>query len=195
MIRGGFVLVLLLVGGCVTAPRPQLPPDLVARQLVLESLPQWQVDGRMGVRFADRGFSGALRWQQQGELIDANFHGPLGAGAFMLQGTSDALVIETGRGERFEYDEPESMMQQQFGWSIPVAAMRYWLLALPAPGSIEHQELSADGNLAALKQRGWTISYDRYVETARGWMPRKIVLTSPDVTIRLAVHQWNLSAN
>ena len=186
---------LSLLAGCVMQPRSDLPPDLVARRHALLALDNWIVDGRIAMRFDNRGFTGALNWQQRDDLINARFHGPLGAGAFTLTGSAEAIVVETGSGEVYDFSDPENMMREQFGWTVPVAAMRYWLLGVPDPGLPAIEEVGEDGHLASLQQRGWRIAYDRYTEVGPWEMPRKIVLERDNVTIRLAVHGWNLAPN
>lgn len=195
MTRATAVAIALALAGCVAQPRPDVPPDLVARQAALELLQEWQLEGRMAVRHDQRGFSGSVHWHQQVDWVDAFFHGPLGAGAFNLRGTADNLIVETADGGVFQYSDPELMLGEQFGWTIPIGAMRYWLLGLAEPGSAAEQQLDENGYLAALRQRDWTISYSRYSAFEDYVMPGKITMSNDEVTVRLAIHSWNLQPN
>lgn len=182
------------LSACVPAQRVDTPTDYVARRAALSALEQWSLTGRLGVKLEQRGFTGALNWRQRGERLDMRFHGPLGAGAFRIGGTANALVLETGDGERHLLDDPEAMLDAQLGWSVPVDAMRFWLLGLPYPPWSAHEELDEAGDLMRLDQQGWRVRYERY-EAVDAWrMPRRVRIEGPDVTVRLAIHEWQLGA-
>lgn len=186
------ILGLALLAGCVPAPRGDEPATYIERREALTALEQWTMTGRIGVRLAERGFTGAINWRQAREQLDVRFHGPLGAGAFRLSGQPDALVLETGDGETYLLDDPEATLDAELGWSVPIDAMRYWLLGLPFPAWPAIEELDEVGRLARLEQRDWVVEYDRYTDVGNWLMPRKIVIEGADVIVRLSVHDWIL---
>lgn len=182
------------LAGCVPVQRVDGPADYVARQEALSALERWSVTGRIGVTLDERGFTGALSWRQDGERLDMRFHGPLGAGAFRLGGTPDELVLETSDGQQQVLIDPEATLRAQLGWSVPVDAMRYWLLGLPYPAWPATEEFDEAGNLVRLDQKDWRVEYDRY-DTVDTWlMPRRVRVAGADVTVRLAIHDWTLTA-
>ncbi len=195
MTARAFLCLSVLLAGCVAQPRLDVPPDLIGRRDALLQLDDWSLSGRMGVKYDERGFTGALNWRQQRGQLDANFHGPLGAGAFRISGAADALILETADGQRYLLDDAQDALQSAMGFSIPVEAMRFWLLAVPVPSIPAIEELDSDGNLVRLEQRGWEISYARYAPAGAWAMPRKLVMSSSDVTIRLAIRDWQLATN
>ena len=195
MTARGLLCLSVLLAGCVAQPRSDVPVDLVGRRDALMQLDEWSLSGRMGVKYDQRGFTGALNWAQQREQLNANFHGPLGVGAFRISGAPDELILETSDGARYALDDAQDALRSEMGFSIPVDAMRFWLLALPVPSLPAVEELDTQGNLVRLEQRGWEISYERYAPAGTWTMPRKLVMSSSDVTIRLAIRTWRLAPN
>jgi outer membrane biogenesis lipoprotein LolB len=80
--------VLTLTSGCATRESLDLP-DLGgwdSRQSLLGQLDEWAFNGRIGVVAGDDGFSGSLRWLQEGDDFEATVSGPLGIGTVRLRG-------------------------------------------------------------------------------------------------------------
>lgn len=186
------LLLLAVLAGCAPAQRPDTPQDWVARNNHVASVSGWKLDGRIGLQLEDRGFNGVLNWQQTGEEMVLNFHGPLGAGAFRVTGTPGALVLESGDGETYLFDDPEGALSAQLGWGVPLDALRFWIVGLPHPGNEFRQLFGDDGRLVALEQLGWLVEYQRY-QDAEGWqMPRKMSLVKePDLRVRLVISRWS----
>lgn len=179
---------------CAPSQRGDLPADWIARSDALGELSFWSLNGRIGLQLDNRGFNGALTWQQSGEKMRADFRGPFGAGAFRVSGAPGNLVLETGAGETYLLDDSESVLAEELGWSIPLEPMRYWLIGMPHPVFPAQQSFGPDGRLTAIEQLGWRINYERY-RVAEGWeMPRKLVLRNDvNVRIKLVISRWSLA--
>lgn len=187
------LIAVVTLAACVPAQRHELPATWVDRSSAMRHLSGWSLSGRIGLTVDDRGFNGALSWQQTGETLRMDFRGPLGAGAFRVSGNPDQLVLETGDGELYLLDDPETALADQFGWGVPINAMRYWMLGIPQPGFPANPSFDADGRLASIEQLGWVVLYERY-GVFQGWeMPRKLILGNrADIRIKLVISQWTL---
>ncbi len=91
-----------------------------------------------------------------------SFRGPLGAGAFNLDGSPPDLLLQTGSGEVQRLVDPEAELRERFGWSAPFASLRHWMIGLPDPASDAATAVDEAGLLRSLDQAGWSVSYDRY---------------------------------
>src|SRR4029077_9726004 len=60
--------------------------------------------------------------------------------------------------------EPELLMQQQLGWSVPLRALRYWVRAEAAPGQTAALAGPAQ-QPDTLQQFGWQVNYLGYHQT------------------------------
>jgi len=123
--------------------------------------------------------------------------GPFSAGAYEIRWAPGRLTVLSKRGEvAADYAGPgaaERFLDEQLGWSLPVANTRHWLLGLAGPDSPAVETMDAEGLLAGLTQDGWQVRYDEYRPAQGGIaMPRKLVLESAAGRIRLVIDAWRL---
>lgn len=192
-VRASLAIAVLILSACVPGQRGDAPAAWVDRNEAIAQMPGWTLNGRIGLRLENRGFSGALIWQQDEQAMQVDFRGPLGAGAFRVSGNPEELVLETAKGETFLFDNPEQALESQIGWGIPLPAMRYWLIGLPHPDSAATQTYDPEGRPASLEQLDWLVTYERF-GVFDGWeMPQKLVLENTEnVRIKLVISRWQL---
>ncbi|MDP3858215.1 MAG: lipoprotein insertase outer membrane protein LolB [Stagnimonas sp.] len=161
-------LTTLLLAGCLPAPRPGAPEPAGravaeaawdARQEQLRAIDEFQLQGRLAVKGG--GLSGALRWRQQGARFKLRLAGPLGAGALLLEG-DDALVSIKGADIDLVTAEPEQVLAARTGWLLPLRALRWWVLGLPAPQTEARVQLDPQGRALGLSQLGWELVFSDY---------------------------------
>jgi len=188
----------LLLAGCVHAIRPESAADTgnsaqaqrnwEGRREALQQLRNFSLQGRM----AESGlisFGGDLSWIQTGANFQARFYGPLGIGAVAISGSPGDMQIQSKSGS-YQTQDPEALMQQQFGWSLPVEGLRYWVLGLPAPGGEAALKLDDTGHILSMKQSGWELVYSEYQDVAGLDLPRKFALSDPQHGFRVFIDTW-----
>lgn len=151
------------------------------------------MEGRLALRAGGDGYNGSLSWEQLDEVLDFRFRGPFGFGGFRIHGDLDRLRIKTTRGDEILLDDPEAEMAERFGWSLPVYSMRYWILGVSDPGAVAEEVVDDSGMLLELTQNGWQVRYDGYSEAGGTLLPRKIVMESEDVRIRVVADRWSIA--
>lgn len=190
-------LVAAALSGCAAwAPQPTEPgvanaAAWQARQAQLGRLHGWTLRGRAGSGGA-LGFTGRLRWVQTGEAFVIDVAGPFGAGATRLTGTPNRVEIRNARNT-WVTDDPQRLLREVYGWTLPVSGLRHWALGRPIPGVPATPQVDADGRLVALQQSGWTLRYPEYVDTGAGIaLPAKVELETDggDTRLRLLVESW-----
>lgn len=193
--RSIFVLFSLLVTSCATHRQSTLPPlgnDYRTRETALALLDDWQVKGRIGIRTADDGFSGSLRWRQRGKVMSASLHGPLGIGALQLDGTEKQLTLARGDGDVVELADPESALAARYGWTVPVGSFRYWVLGIADPRTRADLDLGAEGLLNGLKQGAWQVVYRDYQTVAGEQLPKKLVADNGEIKMTVSIKDWRI---
>ena len=151
----------------------------------------FRVRGKVGVRDGDKGFSATFDWRQTGERYDIALRGPLGQGAVRLLGDGRAIAVTTAKGVVLQGENPDAVLANALGWSLPVAALRYWVRGRYDPAAQATQRTyGADGNLAAFRQHGWTVRLSRWQTLVGGTAPGKIVADRSDVRVALVCRQW-----
>ncbi len=182
----------MLLAGCVGPRSLQLPemPDWTSRQAVLSAADRWEFRGRIGVSAGSEGFNGKLRWIQKDDNFRATVSGPFGAGAIKIEGDGSRVSLTDKDGEVTEMQDAEADIYARYGWTIPVASLRYWALGIPAPGTPVTTEFDDNGQLSKLTQRDWVVTISQYSEGGGQLMPRRIAAVNADAKVRLVIDTW-----
>ena len=197
------LLTTLLLALCACEALPTQSPQTLAteqswraRQQTLSALSAWSLSGRIAIQTPAEGWHAALTWEQQGETYAIQLSSPLGQGAVQLNGDPAHVTLRTAAGED-SAQNPETLLERQFGWRLPVSGLRYWVLGLPDPNvPLQHQELDDQGRLARIQQSGWDIEFRRYAAGNRLDLPDKLFLNNsnaePHLEVRMVVENWIL---
>lgn len=191
--RQAALLVLVLAAAGCAAPKSALLPDISeweTRQGVLGGLDEWEFNGRIGVRTGEDGFNGKLRYVQARRGFEATVSGPLGIGTVRLEGDDRSITLTDNDGVRTELEDAELELRYRYGWTIPVASLRYWALGIPDPGQPAETVLNDDGQLASLAQGGWSVDISRYDEGGGQRMPGRLTAENSDTRVRLVIDHW-----
>jgi outer membrane lipoprotein LolB len=188
--RPALLGVALLIGGCALVNfRPgHSQAAWEARQALLTQIDRFNLRARVSAGLLAP--TGNLVWRQNKDDFDLRIAGPLGMGAMSIRGGKGRVEVQTSR-ERLTGTDPEQLLHERLGWEFPVMHLRSWVLGLPAPGSKADIELDDEGRIETLEQDGWKLSYDDYVHGSRVDLPRKLVLSNPDVKIKVVVDEWS----
>lgn len=181
-----------MLAGCA-APKSALLPELTSwdrRTAVLGELDAWEFSGRIAVRTGEDGFNGKLRYAQDDTGFQATVSGPLGIGTVRLDGDDRLVVLTDKDGVRTELHDAERELRYRYGWTIPVASLRYWALGIPDPGAPAETSFGEDGQLQNLTQRAWNVDISRYREGGGQLMPSRLTAENGDTRVRLVIDHW-----
>ncbi len=184
----------MLVAACATpmvAEREAARDDLRTRVAALEG---WTVNGRAAIQSDGESASLSLRWREERpDHYVLDLSGPFGAGAIRISGGSDHAVLEDGRGEAVVAARPEALLEAHTGRHLPVSALRYWMVGLPAPQlSLESEALDARGRPERLLQDGWEVRYYAWDEVEGVHLPRRVDLQKGAQRVRVAFSGWEI---
>ena len=176
------VLLLLWLAGCT-------PGGI---QPGVDDQRRWQLNGRIGLRGEGFAESASIHWRQCGPHFDIRLSGPIGQTVARIEGRGDQLSVWIHGEEPVVTREPEQLLQQRLGWSIPVRALRYWVRGEAAPGS--SAKLTGDQRQPqALDKLGWHIDYIAYHNSGEVSLPAKLKLRDPNLAATLLIRDWQLS--
>lgn len=186
------VLLMLAISGCATQQGIRLPdmPDWDSRTQVLAGIYDWEFKGRIGVSAGDEGFNGKLRYTQHDDEFRATVSGPLGFGKIRIEGDGRQVTVIDKDGELWQLPDPEIDLQIMYGWTIPVASLRYWALGIPHPDELAFTEFNEEGQLESLEQGNWHVQIAEYRDGGGQLMPRRLTAVSGDNKVRLVIDNW-----
>lgn len=192
----GLLAVVVLLVGCTTAPRP-VPDERQAawaeNRAALAGLEQWRAEGRLVVRAPEGGGQAHFTWREHGaDGFSLRLGGPWGQGAARLDGRGDQVLLLAADGRRFVGPDARELLVSVYGWDIPVAALRRWLIGLPSDGA--DYRLDRFGRVASLQWRDWSLDYRRYRQRDGIDLPAMLVARrgGDGVELRVAVDSWQL---
>lgn len=160
------------------------------RQAQLSAIQNWNAQGNLAINTDQKGVNASFNWQQQNANYTIALFGPLGSNRVTLTGGPTQVTLQTPN-QTFTAADPESLMQQQLGWSIPVSNLYYWLRGIPAPGvKVVHESLDMNKHLSQLSQQGWHIIYLRYLSVNGVDLPNRLLLSNSRVQLRVVITKW-----
>lgn len=186
------LLAILVLQACASRRGLELP-DLTewsSRQAVLGSIEHWEFKGRIGVSSGSEGFNGKLLWTQENADFRATVSGPLGVGTVRIAGNGAAMTLTDKDGELTDMQDAEYELRQRYGWTIPVASLRYWALGIPDPALAADLEFDQQGLPSRIEQRGWVVTITDYRDGGGQPMPRRLSAVHLDAKLRLVIDNW-----
>lgn len=153
---------------------------------------RWQLSGKIGLRAPQLAESAYINWQQCGDRFNIRISGPLGQTVARIDGRVESLTLYFEGREPMITRDPESLMQQQLGWSLPIRALRYWVRAQAAPGG-DAAFSGPESQPTALSQQEWRIEYLAYHQSDTVVLPAKLRLVGAQhLQATLLINEWSL---
>jgi outer membrane lipoprotein LolB len=172
----------------------------------------WTIHAKLGIKNAEDSGSVTLKWEQIGDNYTIQMSGPFGQGNAKLSGNRSAIIIERPGKETLYSRNPKSLIQQTFGWDLPIEQLPYWMRGLQTPDPIStsfidtgnnlllsnqkqlhtpaYTRYNETGTLSKLSQFGWDIHYSRYKVQQLYLAPHKIRASNHGVTLTLIIKKW-----
>lgn len=198
-----FVKIGILLFTCITmltsctslstqpAANAKTPESWENRVGALSNIQDWDLKGLIAIRNTRDAWSANWRWQQHQHDYVIDLAGPLGTSPTQLTGTPNTVTLTTADGKKFNSHSPESLLEKQLGWRLPVSNLYYWIRGLPVPNIAAQKQFDSSHRLTVLFQQGWRIEYLRYTE-GKTDLPAKIILNNSALNVKIIINQWQL---
>jgi len=177
-----------------SAPDSEAMTNLPQRQKELAGLTEFSISAAISVKTPEKGVSGGLEWQQQGEYFQASMQNVLGLNVFAIKTDKSGAEVKVD-GQTHNAQSASVLLDYLSGWSLPIEEMPLWLKGM-AGESAEAMSYDALGRLQTFtlrdnQGREWQVSYTEFFPN-RLALPKTIKLQSSDTRIKLAIREWNL---
>ncbi len=161
----------------------------------LSKINEFTLQGRIGVQYDGKGFSGGLHWQHLLDGDNVSLFSPLGGQVASIKKNAEKVTLDDANGNSTSAADIESLTQRTLGWQLPLIGLEDWSLGRPSSSKIELITWDTLGHLTILKQDGWTIEYQNYTEQDGHFLPSKILLRSNNVYLKLLVQKWEFTSH
>lgn len=162
------------------------------REASLAALNSWDMAGKLSIDDGEDGGSGRLSWQVRDDSSVMNFRGALGRGAWQLDTGPGFAELRKADGSVTRAASVRELVESEVGWRVPVDALRWWALGLPAPGGVELLDLDAAGRIIAMQQDGWNVSFNRYRAFGGMELPGRMDAVRGRYRVKMAVSNWTV---
>lgn len=151
----------------------------------------FELAGRIAVRFRGDGYTGSLRWQHRDGRDAIELYSPVGTVYARLASAPEGASLRMADGKRFDEPDARALARRVLGWDLPLAQLRYWVFARPAPTSVATRvDTDPQGRLTALDQDGWQVRYASFSTVGGDLLPDRIELEEPGLKVKLIVSRW-----
>lgn len=187
-----------LMQGCVSIPATPIVDQRQAQLLYQQHLKDnagieaFSLQARIGVQTQGKGFSGSLHWQHNANQDEIALFSPVGGQVARVQKNADGATLTDINGRIKTAVDIESLIQNFLGWRLPLQGLADWSLGRPHSTPTQALSLDERGLIKSLQQDSWLISYEHYSEQNRYMLPRKMVLRSEELTLKILIEEWRI---
>lgn len=160
----------------------------------LKKVHRWKIKGRIGFRTTDNAQSATFKWQQKGDKFNILLSGTLGLGSMGIDGTPTYIEFRQADGQIIRSNNPDSLLQAQTGWNLPISLLRSWLLGYPGndESKITQLILNESGQLTSFNKATWGIKYSKYHLVGNLALPHKLIIRNEEIKITIIIKTWVL---
>ena len=199
-----FIFSLIFLSGCSSLfnNHQQITEhqNITERTKRLEALSDWKIKGKLGMISPKERHSLTLNWLYQGEQKrqTLNLTAVLGVQIFNLESVNGMHVINVD-GERYQNPDLNALLSSLTGFTLPTQAMSFWLKGLPYLNSDKityNEETQLPNTLTSFHDgKKWTLKYGTYQQVGQYQLATKFTIKQEDLTIKINVHQWDVTIN
>lgn len=193
VMRNWIVFIGALLVGCATAPEVPLQAQIV--QPSVESAARirtFQLSGRVGVKYDEKGFFGNVRWQHDAQSDEILILSPLGQGVAQISQNGAGVTLITSNQQIYHAQDAEMLTEEVLGWRLPLNGLRDWVLGRKTAGDATIT-LDQSGRLYRLIQDGWQIDYLNYQESNGASLPQKLTMQRGNLEMKLIIDNWDIT--
>lgn len=156
------------------------------------SLVEFELAGRIAVRYSQEAVTGNVAWRHGRESDELLITSPVGGAVARIVRERGGVTLTQGNGDEHRAADAEALTERVLGFRLPLEGLADWVRARAAPGAGAVTQLDPAGRLSRLEQNGWRVDYLEYQAAQSGAMPTRIVLYYPGLELRLAIHDWKV---
>jgi outer membrane lipoprotein LolB len=150
----------------------------------------WKLEGRIAVKTQDDGWTANLVWEHDPLQDRLRISGPFSQGLLSIVVQDDLIHVNEGNGVEQTSREPDALLRERLGFSVPLRSLRYWVTGVPAPDT-EYAQLPVEAGVTSrFSQQGWSLAYEKFSRFGGYQLPQKATINGHDVRLKLIADDW-----
>jgi outer membrane lipoprotein LolB len=147
----------------------------------------WSFSGKMAINDNKNNGSGTVHWEIEPNIVKARFKSLLGLGGnWKITETDKQAKLESSRNGVTIADNAEQLIALELGSHFPWKSLQYWVRGYKTDQPlIQHDKLPI-----IINDNGWEITYQKWMDTPLGMLPKKIKATKDNYSIKLIIYKW-----
>jgi len=159
------------------------------RMVNLSAIQNWSISGAMSVTQRGKGHIFSFNWIEKGDSYTIKLSATLNLASLVILGQPGKVTLVKG-DYMYHAATPEALLATQADTQLPISDLKYWVRSIPAPNQRYLAQYDRYGHLIDLQQDGWHVTFSNFLTVGQVDVPQKIMMTSPDLTVRIVVKQW-----
>ena len=148
----------------------------------------WTLKGKMAINDGQNSGSGTFKWLMTGANTNARFKAPFGQGSWNIQETEISATLTSSKNGNTVADSAEELISNELGWHFPWNNLKYWLRGYKSNPNLPTSKTMPQ----SFQDDGWTISYQKWMPTPMGLLPKKIYASKPPYSVKLIIYSWSI---
>lgn len=148
--------------------------------------PDWEINGKLGIREAQHSNTLLFNWQQQDQRYVIHLMNTLGQIELTLTGDQQQAIAIRPDGTLRKAATPESLLLQLTGWHFPISDARLWLQG-KSSGNEYDITLNAEQQPASFHAGDWQVHLSQYKKVAESQLPYRLQLQHHNNSLRLTI--------
>ena len=182
----------VLLAGCYGAAREVTDGELDTAALA--AFESWELRGRVALNSRGRGLQANVTVAPgRSRRAQLELSGPWGVGAerVRIDGEEVSLLTDNGWMPLCAPGVAENELDLLCS-GAPAHSLRYWLRGLPDPAAQFLESNPGQGAAREFQQAGWLIAVTGITESGNLIVPRRLHISGPDATMKVAITDWHL---
>lgn len=188
------IFLVFFLTACAIAPK-QISENksLQQRQKQLAEIKKFSINGQFSLVAPNTQVTGNLIWKQCDQNYQIQLFGPFGMGHVRIVGNQNQVMLQDSRNRKFTASNPETLMQQQLGWALPLTELQYWVKGQAASQLPSEHQVDNQSHLIELKQQNWIINYQNFQTVNHVDLPIKIRMQQGQVFSKMVIDEWKIN--
>lgn len=149
----------------------------------------WSFNGKMAINDNKNPGSGTVHWEIKPNLVKAKFKTLLGLGGnWVMTETDKQAKLESSQNGVSIAENAEQLIALELGSHFPWKNLQYWVRGYKTDQPL----ISHDKLPIIINDNGWEITYQKWMDTPMGLLPKKIKATQDNYSIKLIIYRWKI---